>query len=99
MIDVEDLSDGQLITTNATELHAEDHAMNMPKMEFSANKILAGRFSNNPSDDILDHPTKHCFILLRFAKSDRLNSEQSNLSFQRAWLNGAVTPNQLIVCG
>ena len=70
--------------------------MNMPKIEFSARKILAGRFSHNSFDD---NPTKHRFISLRFAKSDHLNSGSSNLSFKRAWLNGAVMPNWLIVCG
>ena len=46
---------------HASELHAEDRAVDMPKIEFSANKILES-FFNNPSDDILDHHSKHPFI-------------------------------------
>ena len=38
-IDVDDLSDGLWITAIASELHAEDCAVDTPKIEFSANKI------------------------------------------------------------
>ena len=61
-IDVDDLSDGLWIAAIASELHAEDYAVDMPKIEFSANKILVEGFFNNPSDDILDHHSKHPFI-------------------------------------
>ena len=40
-IDVDNLSDGLVIAVIASELHADT---NMPKIKFSANKILAERF-------------------------------------------------------
>ena len=39
-IDVDDLSDGMLISAITSELHAEDRAADTPKIDFSANKIL-----------------------------------------------------------
>ena len=45
----------------ASELHAEDWAVDMPKLEFSANKIKAEMFYNNPSNDIQDHQFKVTF--------------------------------------
>ena len=50
-INVDDPSDGLWIATIASELHAEDRAMDMPKIKFSANKILAEGFFDNLSDD------------------------------------------------
>ena len=73
-IDVDDLLDGLWIAAIASELHAEDHAMDTPKIEFSVNKILAEGFFDNPSHDILDHHSKCPFIQLWFAKSCRFNS-------------------------
>ena len=73
-IDVDNLSDGLWIAAIASELHAEDSAVDTPKIEFSANKILAEGFFDNPSDDILDPHSKHPFIQLRFAKSGRFDS-------------------------
>ena len=61
-IDVDNLSDGLLIAAFSSKLHAEDRAVDTPKIEFSANKILAKRFSGNPSDDILDHHGKLPFV-------------------------------------
>ena len=61
-IDVDDLSHGLWIATIALELHAKDRAVDTPKIEFSANKILAEGFLDNPSDDILDHHSKHPFV-------------------------------------
>ena len=60
-IDVDDLSDGLWIAAIASELHAEDCAVDMPKVKFSANKILAEGFFNNPPDDIVDHHSAHSF--------------------------------------
>ena len=54
MVDVDDLSDGLWIAAFDSELHAEDRAVDTPKIRFSANKISTGRFFDNPSDDILD---------------------------------------------
>ena len=45
-----------------SELHAKDCAMDTPKIRFSANKILTGRFFDNPSDDILDHHSELPFV-------------------------------------
>ena len=45
-----------------SEFHAEDHAVDTPKIKFSANKILTGRFFDNPSDDILDHHSELPFV-------------------------------------
>ena len=45
-----------------SELRAEDCAVNMAKIRFSANKILTGRFFDNPSDDILDHHSELPFV-------------------------------------
>ena len=73
-IDVDGLSDGLWIAAIASELHAEDRAVDTPKIEFPANKILAEGFFDNPSDDILDHHSKRPFIQLRFAESGRFNS-------------------------
>ena len=53
------------------ELH---RAVDMPKIELSANKILAEHFFNNPSNGNLDHPTMLLSVMLRSVKSDRLNS-------------------------
>ena len=61
-INVDDLSDGLWIAAITWELHAEDHSVDMPKIEFSVNKILAEDFFDNPSDDILDHHSKRPFI-------------------------------------
>ena len=61
-IDVDDLSDGLLIAALSSELYVEDHAVDTPKMDFSANKILAGRFFDNLSNDILDHHGKFPFV-------------------------------------
>ena len=47
----------------------KDRAVDMPKIEFSANKILAEHFFNNPSDGNLDHPTTLLSVMLRSAKS------------------------------
>ena len=55
MIDIDNLLDRLQITAITLELHAEDRAVDMPKFEFHTNKILAERFFNNPSNDILDH--------------------------------------------
>ena len=44
---------GLWIAAIASELHVEDRAMDTPKIEFSANKILAERFFNNLFDDIV----------------------------------------------
>ena len=52
-IDIDNLSDGLQITALTLELYAEDCAVHMPKLEFYKNKILAERFFNNPSNDIL----------------------------------------------
>ena len=57
-IDVDDLSDGLWIAVIASELHAEDRAVDI---DFSANKILAESFFDNLSDDILDHHSKRPF--------------------------------------
>ena len=43
----------------------EDRAVDMPKIEFSANKILAEHFFNNPSFGNLDHHTTLLSVLLR----------------------------------
>ena len=61
-INVDDLSDGLWVVAIASELHAEDCAVDTPKIEFSVNKILAEKFFNNPSDDILYHFSKRPFI-------------------------------------
>ena len=61
-IDVDDLSHGLWIAAIASELHAEDCAVDTPKIEFSANKILAEGFLDNPSNDILDHHSKRPFV-------------------------------------
>ena len=55
MIDVDNLSDGLSIAAITSELHAEDRALDSPKIEFTANIILAGRFIDNPHDDIRDY--------------------------------------------
>ena len=72
-IDVDDLSDGVSIVDIASELHAEDLVVDMPKIEFSINKILAERFFDNLSDDIQDHHSKLLSVGLRFAESSCLN--------------------------
>ena len=56
------------------ELHTEDCAVDKPKIKFSANKILAEHFFNNPSDGNLDHHTTFLSVLLRSAKSGHFNS-------------------------
>ena len=53
----------------AMELHAEDYTMDMPKIEFSVDKILAEHFFNNLSDANLDHPIMLLSVPLRSAKS------------------------------
>lgn len=55
MIDVDNLSDGLSIAAITLELHAEDRALDSPKIEFSANIFLAGRFIDYPRDDIRDY--------------------------------------------
>ena len=72
-MDVDDLSDGLSIVAIASGLHAEDCVVDTPKIEFPANKILAERFFDNPSDDIQDHHSKLLFVGLRFTESSRLN--------------------------
>ena len=69
MINVDDLSDRQWITTIATELHVENRAVNMPKLKFSAEKILAGRYFNT-------YLTTPLSVQLKFVnlKRDHLNS-------------------------
>ena len=69
-IDVDDPSDGLWIAAVASKLHAEDRGVDTPKIEFSANKILAKGFFDNPSDDILDydHQSKRPLIQPRFAE-------------------------------
>ena len=67
-------SDGLWIAAIASELHAQDHAVDTPKIKFSAKKILAEGFFDNPSNDILDHHGKRQFIQLRFAESGCFNS-------------------------
>ena len=62
MVDVDDLSDGLWIAAFDSELHAEDRAVDMHKIRFSANKILTGRFFDNLSDDILDHHSELPFV-------------------------------------
>ena len=62
IVDVDDLLDGLWIVAFDSELHTEDHAMDAPKIRFSANEILTGRFFDNPSDDILDHHSKLLFM-------------------------------------
>ena len=47
----------------------EDRAVDMPKIEFSANKILAEHFFNNPSDGHLDHHITLLSVRLRSAKA------------------------------
>ena len=94
------------IVVIASELHAEDCVVDTPKIEFSANKVLAERFFDNPSDDISDNPSddiqdyhsKLLFVGLRFAESSHLNCG-FDLVFRRAWLKIAVAPNCLIGCG
>lgn len=46
------------------ELHAEDRAVDTPRIEFSGtlNKILAEWSFDNPSDDILDRHGKLPFV-------------------------------------
>ena len=63
------------------ELHAEDHAVDTPKIVFSANKILAEHFFNDLSDGNIDHHTPLPSVLLSSAKSGRLNSGYSDLVF------------------
>ena len=72
-IDVDDLLDGLTIAVIASELHAEDYATNTPKIKFSANKIIAERFFDNPSDYVRDHHSKVLFVGLRFTKCNCLN--------------------------
>ena len=62
MIGVDNPSDGLWISVIASELHAEDCDVDMPKIKFSVNKILAERFFDNTSNDILDHHSKRPFI-------------------------------------
>ena len=45
-----------------SELHAEDRAVNTPKIRFSANKILTHRFFDKPPDDNLDHHSELPFM-------------------------------------
>ena len=66
IIYVDDLLDRLVTTVNASELHAGDCAADTPKIKFSANKILAKRFFDNPSDDIRDHHSKLLFVGLGF---------------------------------
>ena len=61
-IDVDDPLDELWIAVIASDLHAEDRAVDTSKIEFSVNKILAERFFNHPSDDIQDHHSKLRFI-------------------------------------
>ena len=56
-----------------SELHAEDRAMDTPKIRFSANKILTGRFFDNLSDDILNHHSELPFVT-RYEKIDHSRS-------------------------
>ena len=52
----------------ALELHAEDRAVDAPKIEFSMNKMLV------ESDGNLDHPTMLPSVMLRSTKSGCSNS-------------------------
>ena len=61
-VDVDDLWDGLWIAAFDSELYAEDRAVETPKIRFSANKILTGRFLDSSSDDILDHHSKLPFM-------------------------------------
>ena len=54
-IDVDNLLDGLSIFAIASELYTEDGAADMPKIDFSVNKILGKRFFDNPSNGIRDH--------------------------------------------
>ena len=72
-INVDNLLDGLSIAAIPSELYAEDHA-DMPKIEFSANKILGERFFDNLSDDIQDYHSKLLFVGLRFAECSSFNS-------------------------
>ena len=62
MVDVGDLLDGLWIAAFDSELHAEDRAVDTPQIRFFANKMLTGRFFDNPSDDILDHHSELPFV-------------------------------------
>ena len=42
----------------ASELHMEDRAVDTSKIDFSVNKVLAERFFDNLSNDILNHHSK-----------------------------------------
>ena len=73
-INIDDLSDRLWIAAIALDLHAEDRAVDTPKIEFSANKISAEGCFDNPPNDILDHRSKRPFIQLRLIESGRFNS-------------------------
>ena len=62
MVYVDNLSDGLWIAAFDSELRAEDRAVDKPKIRFSVNKILTGRFFDNLSDDILDHHSELPFV-------------------------------------
>ena len=53
MVNRDDQSNRLWIGAFDLELHAEDCAVDMPKIRFSANTILTGRCFDNPSDDII----------------------------------------------
>ena len=72
-INVDNLSDGLSIAAIASELYAEDHAADIPKIELSANKILGERFFDNLSDDIQDYHSKLLFVGLRFTEYSSFN--------------------------
>ena len=74
IFDVDDLLDGMSIAAIALELHAEDCAVDTPKIAFSVHKILGERFFNNASDDIRDHHSKLLFVGLRFTEYSSFNS-------------------------
>ena len=63
-MDIDGISDGLLMAAFSLELHAEDRAVDTPRIEFSGtlNKILAGWSFDNPSDDILDRHGKLPFV-------------------------------------
>jgi hypothetical protein len=69
------------IAAFSSELLVKDCSADIPKIEFSANKILAKRFFDNLSDDMLDHHSRLPFVQLRFGKNGRFNSGWLDLVF------------------
>ena len=98
---VDNLSDKLSIAAIAWELHVEDCAVDTPKIEFSANKVLEGRFFNNPSNNIRDHHTvsfyQVCWVKIRWIWQLQFRITQFNILEGVA--ENAVAPNWLISCG